>query len=190
MTSESTRSDDLDALRHAAASFVNLDEEEESDIEIGTALILTFGIPAMDSHAHRRAVWLCVLATRRILFGWSELGCEGDAPHQALNSVARWVQTGQFTGNWGSLCVPTIPTRNNSPVADCDACRVAPIASAAARTALFAKTANPVDGAIVLCDVRGAILEGLERTDSLDFNDWFVEIAIPEAYQLIGQDDD
>jgi hypothetical protein len=171
-------------LIEAANRFVAFDEEDDSDIDVATNLILGYGIPKMEPDALRRGVALCLLGARRILHGWSLLGCEGNRPEQVLDHVARWIQTGEYSPDWASLCLPAPALFNGRPIQDCDACRVEPIASAAARTALFAKTANPVDGAIALCDIRGAVLEGLDTDDDGGYENWLINVAVPAAYNL------
>ncbi|CAN5840134.1 hypothetical protein BH23PLA1_BH23PLA1_20320 [soil metagenome] len=170
--------------------FTKFDEEEEFDIEVAINLLTSFGQLRLDPLAHRRAVWLCVLATRRILFGWSGLGCEGQAPHEAIRAAAAWVANGRHPDHFARYCLPAEAIRDGQRVADCDACVVEPIASAAARTAYYTKTASPIDGAIALCDIRGAVLEGLEHPDGVEFNDWLINPGVTEAFRLIGVGED
>ena len=191
MDRESDDTAALQRLREAALRFTTFDDEEGSDYEIASNLIMSFGNPCLDLLAHRRAVWLCVLATRRVLFGWSGLGCEGQGPHEAVRAAAGWVATGRHPDDFARYCLPSEAIRDGRRVSDCDVCRVEPVASAAARTALFTKTALPIDGAIAMCDVRGAVLEGLEHhPDGIGFNDWLIARGVTEAYRLIGVGED
>jgi hypothetical protein len=169
-------------LQQAARRFVTGDDED--DLVIALEVIQGFGIPRHDGEVKRQVALLCVLATRRVLFGWTELGCAGEQPAVAIGAAWDWIHTGRISANWSAHCVPAPAVHDGRIIADCDACRVEPIAAAAARTVYFITTGNPVDAALVLCDARGAALEGVESPNSLPFEEWIATIAIPAAFEL------
>jgi hypothetical protein len=152
----------------------------------GAALLLieAFGITGLGDMGHRRAAWLCVLAVRKVLYGWAELGCEGDAPAQAVEAVADWVQTGEVPPDLEPLCVPAPAIRNGQVIDDCDACRARPIAAAAARLASFARSGDPADAVDVLFLVWCTIDEGIHRPNDMPFGEWIATVALPAAYDL------
>lgn len=169
-------------LQQAARHYVIGDDED--DLELALEIIQGFGIPRHDGEVKRQVALLCVLAARRVLFGWTELGCAGDRPAAAIRAAWDWIHTGRISADWSAHCVPAPAVYDGRIIADCDACRVEPIAAAAARTAYFITTGNPVDAALVLCDARGAALEGIESPDSLPFEEWITTVAIPAAFEL------
>jgi hypothetical protein len=170
------------SLRDVAQQYAT--DHEADDLDLAGSLLLAFGDLRHDREAHRRAVWLCVLATRRVLFGWSELECEGNAPERAVSAAAKWVQTGRNPRGWGRLFAPAPAIREGEVIGDHDACRAEPIASAAARTAIFVHTGDAIDGALVLREARGAAEEGVYWPDSMPFEDWTATVAVPAAYEL------
>lgn len=175
-----------EATRLAAERFVAMDEEEEFDVDLGARLIGTFGAIRQDTEAMRRAAWLCIAAVRRYSGAWSALGCEGLGPEPALDVAADWVRTGKFSEGFAGLCLPVPAIRDGERVADCDAPSVEQLAAAAARTAYFCRTRNVIDGALVLCDLRGAALEGLQASDEIEFEDWLSGVGIDVAWELRG----
>ncbi len=81
-----------------------------------------------------------------------------------MRSGRRW--TGFGRGNGCGLAEATVsrlrPFVRARSSAIAMRVEVEPIASAAARTAYFITTGNPVDAALALCEARGAALEGVE----------------------------
>lgn len=169
-------------LQLAAQRYVSGDDED--DLALALDVIGGFGISKLDVTAKRRIAMLCVLVTRRVLPGWAELMCEGEGPAIAIQAAWNWIHTGELPADWHHHCVPAPAIFNGHPIADCDACRVEPIAAAAARTVYFIMTENPVDAALVLCDALGAALEGGEARDSLSFKEWVATNAILAAFEL------
>jgi hypothetical protein len=167
-------------LRDAGLRYVT---ECESD-DLAFQLIEAFGIAGVGDEGHRRAAWLCVLAVRKVLYGWAALECEGDAPDRAVDAVGSWVQTGAAPRAWGPLCVPAKAVRQGRVIEDCDACRAEPIAAAAAYAARFVQSADPSDAAEVLFSVWCAIDEGVHFPDEVPFAEWVVTVALPAAYGL------
>jgi hypothetical protein len=157
---------------------------DDDDLTLALQVVQAFGLPRLDDEAKRRVAMLCILATRRVLFGWTEFECEGEQPATAIRVTLDWIRTGERSTGWPDYCLPAPPITNGYIIADCDACRVEPIASAAARTAYFISTGNPVDAALVLCDAQGAASEGVEYPNSLPFTEWIASIAIPAAFEL------
>jgi hypothetical protein len=144
------------------------------------ALRESFGIARAGDEAHHRAVWLCVLAARKVIYGWAALECEGDAPAQAVEATARWVQSG-VAPDWGRLSLAAPAIRGGRVIGDCDACRAEPIAAAAAHTVRFAHTA---DAAEVLFMVWCAIDEGVHGEGAMPFERWVAMVALPAAFEL------
>jgi hypothetical protein len=163
------------ALRYAT--------DRETD-DLGMQLLEAFEIAAIGDVAHRRAVWLCVLAVRRVLYGWEALGCEGDKPNQVVDTVASWVKNGRVPRDWAPLCVPAVAVRDGRVVTDCDINRARPIASAAAHTARFAQSAALSEADEALFSVWMAMDEGVHWPDSIPFEEWLVTIALPAALEL------
>lgn len=84
-------------LQEAARQYVADDDSSDEDEDspgVDLRLIEAFGSTQVGDRAHRQATWLCVLAMRRVLFGWAALECEGDAPEQAVLATEAWVLTG------------------------------------------------------------------------------------------------
>lgn len=169
-------------LQQAAQRFVAGDDDD--DLAMALDVIRGFGIPRLDDEVKRRVAMLCVLVTRRVLFGWTSLGCEGERPADAIRAALDWIRTGKMGTDWPGHCVPAPAICDGEILGDCDACRAEPIASAAARTAYFITTGNPVDAALALCEAQGAALEGVAFPDSLAFEEWVATIAIPAAFEL------
>ncbi len=169
-----------EALRDAAIRYATSTESDE----LAPGLIETFGIVVAGDEAHRRAVWLCVLAVRKVLWGWRAMECKGDKPAVAIDATAKWVQTRIAPADWKPLCVPAKAIRRGKRIVDCDTCRVGPIASAAALTARFALYANHLDAAEVLSQVWSSINEGIFWPDAMPFEAWVVTIALPASYDL------
>ena len=179
----------IESVLAAAQSYVaSLDDDEMGyeEIEAETQLIDAFGIHEIGDDAHRCVTWLCVLASQKVLYGWAALECEGDLPSQTIEAVSKWVQEGVQPVDWEPLCDPAEARRNGRVIVDCDACRAEPIASAAAYTARFARTAVAADAAQVLGDVFSAISEGVywSERDPMDFQKWVGTVAIPAALEL------
>ena len=151
---------------------------------LGLSLIEAFGIGRVGDEAHRRSVWLCVLAARRVLYGWEALECEGDVPAQAVDAAANWVQTGIAPPDWRPFCIPAEPVRNGRIITDCDACRAEPIALAAAHTASFVTSAAESEAADTLFAAWCAVDEGIHWPDSMPFEPWIAVVALPAAYDL------
>lgn len=137
-------------LQQAAQRFVTGDDDD--DLALALDVILGFGLPQRDDGVKRRVAMLCVLATRRVLFGWTGLECEGKQPAIAIQAALDWIYTGELAVDWPAHCLPAPAIREGNIIGDCDACRAEPIATAAARTVYFIMTGNPVDAALVLCD--------------------------------------
>ncbi|WP_309723261.1 hypothetical protein [Armatimonas sp.] len=181
--------DTIELVLAAAESYVaTLDDDEMGyeDFEAETQLIDAFGIQEIGDDAHRCATWLCVLASQKVLYGWAALECESDLPSQTIEAVSKWVQEGIQPRDWQLLTTPAQARRKGRVIMDCDTCRAEPIASAAAQTARFARTAASKDAAEVLCDVFSAISEGVywSERDPMDFQKWVGTVAIPAALEL------
>jgi hypothetical protein len=168
------------ALRDAALRYAT---DPDTD-DLALRLFEAFGIARVGDEAHRRAAWLCVLATRKVLYGWVALECKGDGPARAVEAVARWVQAGVPPRNWRPLCEPARAVRDGREIRDCDACRAQPIAAAAARTARFARSPHLSDAAEALFEVWCAIDEGIHGPGEIPFEEWVAVVALPAAYEL------
>jgi hypothetical protein len=168
------------ALRDAALRYAT---DPDTD-DLALRLIEAFGIVRVGDQAHRRAAWLCALASRKVLYGWAALECEGDAPARAVEAVASWIQTGVSPRDWRPACEPAPAVRDDRVIVHCDACRAGPIAAAAAHTARFASSADPSDAAEVLFQVWCAIDEGVHWPGAMPFEEWLVTVALPAAYDL------
>lgn len=167
-------------LREAARQLAVSSNAEESFL----ALIRAFGHSPVGSLSQRRAAWLCILATNRIIPGWRAMDCEGDAPARAVETAAAWIRDGADPGQWESLCRPAVATRGGEKIDDCDACRAEPIASAAALTARFARFGEPADAAHALSEAWMAEDEGIRRPGSLPIEKWILQVALPAAWAL------
>jgi hypothetical protein len=152
--------------------------------DLALQLIEAFGIGRLGDHAHRRAAWLCVLAARKVLYGWAALECEGDAPARAVEAVANWVQTGVSPRDWGPLCEAARAIRDGRVIEDCDKCRAEPIAAAAAHVARFARSGDPSDAVEVMFGVWCAMDEGVHWPKAMPFEEWVVTVALPAAHDL------
>lgn len=91
-------------LQQAARHYVIGDDED--DLELALEVIQGFGIPRHDGEVKRQVTLLCVLATRRVLFGWTELGCAGDQPAAATRAAWDWIHSGRISVDWSAHCVP------------------------------------------------------------------------------------
>ena len=176
-----------DGLRRALDRY--LSAEYVDDIELELDILYEFGI--FDPDGMRRSATLCINATRKILFGWSELGCEGNRPSQSVDAAAHWVRTGEKIHQWPICCLPAPAIRCGEVIGDCDINRVGPIAAAAARTVYYIETNNIVDAALVLCDVEGAIDEGVKYPNAMPFRQWIADIAVPASLEcrLLTEDE-
>ena len=145
-------------------------------------LIAAFGEGSVGDEIHRRAVLLCCMAARRVLWGWAAMDCDGNLPEENLKKVEEWIFGEE--SDLKSATVTAKAMRKGRIIGDCDACRVEPIAGTVASAALYALTRKPEDGADTLLDVLYAISEGIEQKDSLDFDSWLVTTALPAAWEL------
>jgi hypothetical protein len=174
-------------LREAARDYLSDDDSSEEDEDspgVDLRLIEAFGSTQTGDTAHRQATLLCVLAMRRVLYGWAALECEGDAPERAVAAAEAWVLTGTTPPDWESLCVPALAIRDGEVTTDCDVYRAKPIAEGAASTARFAWTGNAPDGADALLNVFYAASEGVYRPDTMPYDQWLITVALPAAYML------
>jgi hypothetical protein len=168
------------ALRDAAILYAT-DTKTEG---LALRLIVAFGIAQLGDEAHRRAVMLCALAVRKVLYGWQALECEGHGPATAIEATENWVRAGTAPADWKPLCEPAKAIRGGELIRDCDICRAGPIASAAALTARFAMHGAASDAADVLFNVWNSVDEGVHWPDSMAFEAWIATIALPAAYDL------
>lgn len=171
----------------AATHFAEFDDEDELDLEVASKIFHALGfLGRRGGIGFRRAVYLCFLACYRYEYAWSGMGCTPPGPRRSMEAVEDWLTTGEFLPDHAQRRMPELPLRNGEVVADCDAPCLNQLASAAARTAYFCRTQSVIDASLALCDIRGAVLEGLEHADGRDFGDWLIGSGVVRAFDLDG----
>ncbi|HEY0076867.1 MAG TPA: hypothetical protein VGB77_22475, partial [Abditibacteriaceae bacterium] len=127
--------------------------------------------------------WLCINALQPIVPCWKAI-CDDDAAQQMLDELQRWLNDHSSPINWKMARRPLVARRDGIKIVDCDACRVEPIANALAHCADYLRTANPDSAAKVILEVWGAHAEGCWPEDEdRSYEQWFIEVALPNAYQ-------
>lgn len=178
------------SLREAALAFIAPLTEEEKEIDYEdlkreSHFMEAFGLTPLGGMGHRQATWLCVLAARRTLPGWTDLECEGDAPARAVEAAEKWVLTGEAPDDWEPLCTPEPAIRDGYVIDDCTYGVANSIAEVAAYTARFACTGDPAAGGDVLFWTGFVMSEGLfSPHDPQSFDRWLLTVALPAAYAL------
>jgi hypothetical protein len=162
---------------------------DQATDDLALYLFESFGIIRVGDEAHRRAVWLCVLAAGKVIYGWDALKCEGDAPARAVEAAARWVESG-VAADWVLLSTPAPAVRGGQVILDCDACRSGPIAAAAAHTARFVHSVAPAAAAEVFFNVWCAIDEGVHWLAVMPFEQWVATVALPAVFELRSLSDE
>jgi len=165
-------------MRDAAFSYVS---SFSDDCE--SAVVNSFHVGSAGSRSHRQATWLCMLAVRRILFGWAAMKCEGDLPARTIAAVSDWLESGEMT-EWSQYSTPAPAVRYGEVIVDCDASRGEPIANAAAATARFANAASVTDAIEVLESVWLADNDGIHCVNSMRLEEWIVNVALPAAIEF------
>lgn len=170
----------LAALEYIAPYDDDLDWE---DLDRELHLIEAFGELQIGNIAHRQVTWLCALASQTILWCWAQLECEGDAPERALKAVTDWVLNDLTPSEWDSLIEPAVPIRDGKPIQDCDVLFAKPVSESAAKTVRFACMGEVTDAVDVLLGIWYAVWE-IEWAGPMQFNEWFITVALPAAYNL------
>ena len=194
--------DDFDRDRESDDAFVAEFETGNSDLagliegrHDAGRLVGAFARFESGGETHRRLCWLCVNAVRMVRHCWDGIAENPDA-RDRLKELADALRGGWFLRgegdepDWPVLTDSAVAVRDGEKVADCDACRVEPVAAAVAFAARFAANGHRRDAAECLQCVQSAAEEGCwwSEPDEPDaaaqpFAAWFVTHALPTAWR-------
>jgi hypothetical protein len=180
------------SIRKAAFLFVN-DLKDEStknqDRKPWQTLVYSFGEQSVGTIEHKRVSWLCLNVLKCVIPAW-KAECDDDVVGRRYNQLIHHLRDGIPINNWDELCSKSIPTREGSPIRDCIACMVGPIATGAANAAKYISKADIQAGSEVIFDVWNSQTEGAWRHKNYSYNKWVVHVALPAAFACREVDDE
>lgn len=165
-------------IREAAHAFLNsFDDDRPTE-----NLVASFGDSTLGSHVHTQLSWLCINVLEPIVPFWKYM-CDDDAPEQKFRELRNWLNDPSCEVDWSSACQPDVALSDGVVVADCDACRLKPIARAVAKTAEYLRTADSWAAAKAILSACSAYDEGCQPSDAPGFEQWVVFDVLPASFR-------
>ena len=159
-------------LRIAAHRYINSLEGNACD------LLRSIFSSSKASNVHKQLSWLCVNSLSMIVPSWKRL-CEGTVAEESLNQLRNWLENPSYSVRWDAISIPRIAAKDGTPIADCDACRLEPIANAVANAATYLELGRLENASECLLSIHSAYEEGCRPLKAPNrFETWLVFHAL------------